>query len=147
MTSAGIDETIEPAIWGSPIPDSEIVTVETWLSAPIPSAWKGYLQRDQWLRHGWLRSGAFVTLEPPREAQSLMESWAEALDRHPGFYWLGTDGSRLILCVDLRDLDRGVVVTDIAAAGWHEADLLDISVEEFIRRIDEGTFEPYPASR
>ncbi|OIJ26227.1 hypothetical protein [Nocardioides luteus] len=142
MTPAGIDETIEPAIWGDPVPDDEIASVETWLSAPIPSPWRDYLRRDRWLRRGWLRSGAYVTLEPPREARSLMESWADALDRHPGFYWLGTDGSRLIFCVDLRDPDLGVMVTDIAAAGWDEADPLGLSVGEFVQRIDEGTFEP-----
>lgn len=145
VTSAGVDETIESATWGGSVPDSEIIAIETWLPAPIPSPWKEYLQRDQWLRRGWLRSGTFVTLEPPGEAQSLMQSWNEALELHPGFYWLGTDGSRLIFCVDLRNLDLGVMVTDIAAAGWDEADRLGISVPEFIRRLDDGTFEPFPA--
>ncbi|MFJ9388450.1 hypothetical protein ACIRON_06510 [Nocardioides sp. NPDC101246] len=146
MTTAGIDETIEPASWGSPVAESEIAAVEAWLPAPIPSAWQDYMQRGRWLRRGWLRSGAFVTLEPPAEARSLMQAWDEALDLHPGFYWLGTDGSRLIFCVDLRDLELGVIVTDIAASGWDDADRLGIPIEEFIRRIDDGTFEPYPAT-
>lgn len=143
MTTHGVDETRQAAIWGETVPDGEIAAVEEWLAAPLPDAWKAYLQRDRWLRSGWLRSGEFLTLESPDEAWALMEAWNGALELHPGFYLLGTDGSRSIYCVDLRNISLGVMETDIAAGDWAEAERLGISVEEFVRHIDEGTFSPH----
>lgn len=144
MTSANVNETNGPATWGEPVPDSEILDVQAWLGASIPVAWKRYLHRASWLRRGWLASGTFLTLNSPHEARASMLAWDEALDGHPGYYQLGTDGSRLLYCVDLRDIGLGVMITDIAAGGWDEADHPGISLEQFIARIDDGSFRPYP---
>lgn len=144
MTSAGVNEANGPATWGEPVPDSEIVDVQAWLGAPIPVAWKHYVQRKRWLRRGWLVSGTFVTLHSPYETRSSMLAWDEALEGHPGYYQLGTDGSRLLYCVDLRQIDLGVMITDIAAGDWDEADRTGLSLEQFIDRIDDGSFRPYP---
>lgn len=142
MSAAGVDESAGAAEWGEAVDDREIADVEEWLGAPLPGAWRAYVQRERWFRRGWLRSGAYLILESPRDARSMMEAWDESLDLHPGFYQLGTDGSRLIYCVDLRDPDAGVLVTDIVAEGWEDADRLGLTVEEFVGRLDDGTLEP-----
>lgn len=144
MTPSAVDETRGAATWGGPVLEDEFLIVESALAAPLPLAWKDYLRRDRWLSRGWLRSGAFMTLLSPNEAQSLMSAWDEALDAHPGFYPLGTDGSRLLYCVDLTEPELGVMITDIAASGWDEAEIIDYTVEEFVASIDDGSFHPYP---
>lgn len=142
-TTPGADETRPAATWGEAVSGEEIAAIEGWLGAPLPDAWKTYLHRDRWLRNGWLKSGEFITLESPDEARSLMEAWNGALELHPGFYRLGTDGSRSIYCIDLRDITLGVIETDITAGGWNDAESLGISIEEFVGQIDDGTFSPH----
>ena len=142
MSASNVDETGEPASWGSSVPDSDFTAAESALTASIPVAWKTYLQREQWLSKGRLRSGTFVTLLSPTDAQGLMSAWDEALEAHPGFYPLGTDGSRNLYCLDLRSPELGVLLTDNSSGGWDEAESLNLSVEEFVAQIDNGTFRP-----
>ena len=61
-----------------------------------------------------------------------MDAWGEALALHPGIFVLGGDGSRDLWCVDLRDPDSGVLLTDIASSGWDDAEPLGLSVEQFV---------------
>lgn len=140
--STGVDESIEPAVWASAVSEQEIDDTERWLGASIPAAWTAFLRRDRRLVKGWLVSGDFIWLESPAEARELIHEWDETRERHPGVYRLGTDGSRDIYCIDLRHLELGVQLTDIVSAGWEDAEPLGLSVEAFVRRIDDGSFTP-----
>ena len=122
------------------MPQREIDEVEAWLGAPLPEAWVSFLRRDRRLARGWLASGDYIWLESPAEARELAEIGDEDGERFPGRYRLGTDGSRDIYSVDLRHPELGVLLTDIVSEGWNDAEPLGLSVEEFIGRIDDGTF-------
>jgi len=139
-----VDESIRPAEWGASVPAEVLDQVEQMLGASLPKAWRAYVRRDRWLRRGWLESGNYVQLYAPDEALALMTAWEEALELHPGFYPLGGDGSRDMYCLDLRDQDPMVQLTDIASSGWDDAEPLHLSVAQFVAAIDEGSFRPYP---
>jgi hypothetical protein len=47
--------------------------------------------------------------------------------------------------VNLDEPDLGVVSVDLASSGWDDVEPLDISVEQFVARIDDGTFDPLSA--
>ena len=146
MSASTVDETNGPATWATSVADSDFAAAESALTASIPVAWKAYLQRERWLSKGWLVSGTFVTLLSPTDAQGLMSAWDEALEDHPGFYPIGTDGSRNLYCLDLRSPELGVLLTDISSGGWDDAESLTLSVEEFVAQIDKGTFRPSPTA-
>lgn len=137
-----VDESLQPAQWGSAVPDHEIATVQTALRSALPAAWRVYVQRERWLRKGWLESGAFVMLYDPVAALELMDAWDLALERHPGFYVLGGDGSRDMYCVDLRVADPPVLLTDVTSEGWASCEPLLPTVEAFVRSLDDGSFDP-----
>lgn len=137
--------TLKAESWGEPVSDAEFVEVTTRLGTPPPAAWLEYLRRDRWLRSGWLSTGHYIALEAPIEAWNRMLEWEDSLAAHPGMFRLGSDGSRNIYCVDLRNPDGGVLVTDITASGWEDADRTGLSVEEFVQAVEDGSFDPYPA--
>jgi hypothetical protein len=139
-----VDESIQPAEWGTAVPAEVLDHVEQTLGVRIPDAWRGYVRRDRWLRRGWLESGNYVQLNALDEALAIMTAWGEALGLHPGFYLLGGDGSRDMYCLDLRDRDPMVQLTDIASSGWHDAEPIHLSVAQFVAAIDDGSFQPYP---
>lgn len=74
-----------------------------------------------------------------------MVAWTPAWKRHPGFYLLGSDGSRDMYCVDLDDQQHCVRLTNIVSSGWHDAEELGLTVDQFICALDDGTFDGPPA--
>ena len=138
-----VDESLEPATWAVATPPEEIIEAERRLGMPLPAEWRRYLQRERRLESGWLESGVFVYLHGPAKALEIMDAWQPARSAHPGFFLLGDDGSRDMFCVDLRNLDLGVLLTDIVSSGWRDAQPLDLSIESFIQAVDDGTFDPF----
>ena len=141
---AVVDESIQRAEWGEPVSDNDFARVESRLPSTIPTAWREYLQSERWLRAGWLESGDYVQLFDPVEALGLLEAWGEAVSLHPGIFFLGGDGSRNLYCIDLRDREPAVQLTDIASSGWHDAEPLLTSVQEFVQAVRTGEFRAYP---
>jgi hypothetical protein len=141
---AVVDESIQPAEWGQPVNDDDFAAVESRLRTVIPTAWREYLQSEQWLREGWLESGDYVQLFDPVEALDRLDAWGEATSLHPGIFFLGGDGSRNLYCVDLRDHEPAVQLTDIASSGWHDMEPLLASVQEFVHAVRTGDFRVSP---
>ncbi|NHA69912.1 SMI1/KNR4 family protein [Phycicoccus flavus] len=141
-----VDERIEPAVWGEPVDDDDLAEVEDSLKARIPPPWRAYLQDRRWLRHGWLESGDFLQCFDPRQALERLEAWEESADLHPGIYLLGGDGSRNLYCVDLRQENPAVGLTDMVSSGWHDVETLVANVESFVEAIRDGSFQAYPDS-
>jgi hypothetical protein len=139
-----VDGGIQPAEWGTAVPAEVLDHVEEMLGVRLPEAWRGYVRRDRWLRRGWLESGSYVQLDAPDEALAIMAAWGEALDLHAGFYLLGGDGSRDMYCLDLRDHEPMVQLTDITSSGWRDAQPTNLSVAQFVAAIDEGSFPAVP---
>lgn len=138
-----VSESIEPARWGEPVSDRAIATTEGHLHAQLPPAWRAYLQSQRWLRRGWLESGDYIHLYDPEESLEIMDAWGDSTALHPGIYFLGGDGSRSIYCVDLRDAEPAVQLTDIVGGGWMDAEPLLDSVEQFVAAISDGTFRAF----
>ncbi|GAA0500441.1 hypothetical protein Ade02nite_27870 [Paractinoplanes deccanensis] len=139
---------VEEAEFRGPVGDDEFA------GAPaLPAAWRAYLQSESWFRRGWLESGAFVELHPPRWSAELLEAWEEAAGLHPGLAIIGGNGSREQLVLDLREDDPPVLLVDITSDGWHNAIPQAAGVAELIERVEAGTFdfdftdpaEPLPA--
>ena len=139
-----VDERNQPARWGERVDDDVVAAAERRLGHPLPGAWRAYLQGSRWLREGWLESGEFVQLFDPGEVLDQLDAWGEATSRHPGVYFLGGDGSRNLYCVDLRDPEPAVQLTDIASGGWQDMEPLLDSVEAFVEAIRTGSFSAYP---
>ena len=139
-----VNESIEPARWGEPVSDKVINAAEEQLHAPLPPAWRAYLQSQRWLRRGWLESGDYVHLYDPVESLDLLDAWGDSRALHPGIYFLGGDGSRSIYCVDLREEEPTVQLTDIVGGGWMDAEPLLASVEQFVAAISDGMFRAFP---
>lgn len=137
-----VDESNSPARWGASVSDATIEAVESALGRELPSAWCRFLQRERWLEEGWLESGAFVQLYEPSWAMGMMEAWSPAIDLHPGLFLLGGDGSREMYGVNLDRVEQGVMSVDLASSGWDDVEPLDMSLEQFIASIDDGTFDP-----
>jgi hypothetical protein len=110
----------------------------------LPGSWREYLQGERRLREGWLESGDYVQVFDPSEALDRLDAWGEATQHHPGIYFLGGDGSRDLYCIDLRDPESAVQLTDIASGGWHDVEPLLPSVETFVEAIRDGSFRAYP---
>jgi hypothetical protein len=119
--------------------------VETDLGRALPSAWREFMQRERWREEGWLKSGAFVQVYEPRRALEVMTAWSPAIDLHPGLFLLGGDGSREMYGINLDEPGLGVVALDVVSSGWADAPRLNMSLEQFITRIDDGTFDPLSA--
>lgn len=139
-----VDESMEPAQWGEPVNDEVIATAEQKLQSRLPPGWLSYLQGDSWLHKGWLNSGDYIQLYDPAESLELLEEWGESTRLHPGIYFLGGDGSRCIYCIDLREAEPAVQLTDITGGGWDDAELLLDNVEQFVEAIRDGTFRAFP---
>jgi hypothetical protein len=139
-----VDESLEPAQWGDPVGEGEIAAVEDLLGVGLPQAWRDYLRRDRWLRQGQLESGDYLRCFDPHQAREQLDAWGEAAQLHPGIYFLGGDASRNLYCIDLRDPEPAVQLTDIASSGWHDTEPLCASVDQFVDAIRAGTFRAYP---
>lgn len=139
-----VDESEQQARWGEPVSDGFIADAEQRLGVRLPAAWRDHLQGGRWWREGWLRSGQYLQCYAPDEALGLLEAWGEGAQRLPGIYLLGGDGSRDCYCVDLRDRQPTVQLTDITSSGWHEAEPLLASVQAFVDAVCDGTFRAYP---
>lgn len=126
-----VDESLEPARWGEPVSDDVITAAEGQLRSRLPPAWRTYVQSRRWLRRGWLDSGDYVHLYDPEESLELLEAWGNSTQLHPGIYFLGGDGSRSIYCIDLREAEPAVQLTDMVGGGWHDAEVMLDSVEQF----------------
>ena len=136
-----VDDSISPARWGASVSDATIEAVAGALGRELPSAWCRFLQRERWLEEGWLESGAFVQLYEPSRAMGMMEAWSPAIDLHPGLFLLGGDGSREMYGVNLDRVEQGVMSVDLVSSGWVDVEPLDMSLEQFIASIDDGTFD------
>jgi hypothetical protein len=75
----------------------------------------------------------------------VMTAWSPAIDLHPGLFLLGGDGSREMYGINLDEPGLGVVALDVVSSGWADAPRLKMSLEQFITRIDDGTFDPLSA--
>ncbi|GAB3939542.1 hypothetical protein GCM10027614_21970 [Micromonospora vulcania] len=131
----------EEADYRGPVSDQEFTEAGEALGRPLPAAWRSYLQGEAWLRRGWMTSGSYVWLNTPSEMLDVQDAWGEATDDHPGIAIIGGNGSREQLVLDLRCDPAPVLLVDISSAGWDSAFRQADTVDEFVQRIEAGTFE------
>lgn len=131
---------IAEAEYRGPVDDEEFVDAEKALGRALPEAWRTYLQGESWFRRGWMRTGAYVWLNSPREMLELHEAWDEATLAHPGIAIIGGDGSREQLVLDLGSDPAPVLLVDISSGGWDNAIRRADDVSQLIDRIEAGTF-------
>ncbi|MDG6105645.1 SMI1/KNR4 family protein [Dactylosporangium aurantiacum] len=131
----------EEADYRGPVSDREFAEAERALGRPLPAVWRSYLQGASWFRRGWLASGAYVWLNPPREMLRLHEAWDGGTAAHPGIAVIGGDGAREHLALDLRGDPAPVLLVDITSAGWESGIRQADDVGAFIRRVEDGGFE------
>jgi hypothetical protein len=135
----------EEADYRGPVADAEFAEAERALGAPLPAAWRGYLQGPCRLRRGWLASGAYVRLNTPREMLDVHDAWGDATGAHPGIAIIGGDGSRGQIVLDLRADPAPVLLVDVSSDGWHAGIRQADDVGDLVERIEAGTFEFDPA--
>lgn len=104
----------------------------------LPAGWRAYLTGESWLCSGWLESGTYLKLYRPSEGAYQLEAWES--ETHPGIAWIGDDGSRERLAVDLRRADSPVFLVQITSPGWSDAIVQTDSVQEFVAAVEAGTF-------
>jgi hypothetical protein len=131
----------ENAEFRGPVSDSEFDDAQTALGFAFPSAWRDVLQRQSWFRRGWLESGWFVEFNTPQETVELHRVWDTSVALHPGIAVIGGDGSRELLCLDLREDPAPVLLVDVTSAGWEDNPRQSDDVETFIAQIEDGTFD------
>lgn len=83
-------------------------------------------------------SDEVITTAAQRLQYRLPAGWLSYVQ---GDRWLG---SRSIYCIDLREAEPAVQLTDITGGGWHDAELLLDSVEQFVEAIRDGSFRAFP---
>jgi hypothetical protein len=131
----------EEAEFRGPVPDSEFDDAHAVLGFTFPPAWRDFLQGSSWFRRGWLESGCYVWLYPPRDSVELHDAWDTSVPLHPGIAIIGGDGSREMLCLDLRDDPAPVVLVDITSDCWDDNPRQSDNVEILISRVEDGTFD------
>lgn len=134
MNAAIVGAIQEIAEYRAPIPSAEFETAEKILGRPIPERWKRFLQEPSWFRRGWLSDECYLQLYRPAESLGVLRK------THPGIYPIGTDGSRETLALDLRTERPGVTLVTLDSPGWQDAIPQADSVDEFLRRVEEGSF-------
>ena len=130
----------ESAEYRGPVPASELETAELALGHALPQAWREYLQQPSWLRSGWLSDDCFIRLNTPSESTSLAEVWEPSTSRHPGILFIGSDGAGEHLAVDARAASPPVVAVTNTSSDWKEAIEQAPSLEDFRRRVEDGSF-------
>jgi hypothetical protein len=103
----------------------------------LPGVWRAYLTGESWFRAGWLESGAYVQLYRPSEGTAISDVFEGP--EHPGIAWIGTDGGREGIAIDLRRPDSPVYLVQITSEGWSDAIVQAESVEDFIAAVEAGT--------
>ncbi|GAA3727076.1 hypothetical protein GCM10022225_05400 [Plantactinospora mayteni] len=132
---------VEKADYRASVPDEEFTVAES-LGAPLPAAWRGYLQSASWFRRGWLPSGCYLWLYRPQESIELLDAWGEvAAANHPGIAIIGGNGSREHLVLDLRQDPAPVLLVDITSEGWAAAIPQADDVPSFVERVESGQFD------
>jgi hypothetical protein len=86
-----------------------------------------------------MTSGAYVSLNTPRETLDLRHAWEHRTDTHPGIAIIGGDGSREQLVLDLRHDPAPVLLVDITDSGWNSAIRQTDDVSLLIDHIEAGT--------
>ncbi|WP_433174270.1 hypothetical protein [Actinoallomurus sp. CA-150999] len=138
-----IGAIIEEVDYRGRVADEEFAEATEALGAPLPVAWRDYLQRRSWFRRGWSSSDSYVWLYTPRETHETNAVLREtgANEAFPGMAVLGCDGSRELLAVDLRDDSSPVMLVDLTGDGWHDALPQAENITRFIELVESGAFE------
>ena len=130
----------EVADYRGPVSDQEFADAHQALGTALPARWRAYLQGASWFRRGWMTSRTYVWLNTPREMLELHQAWDGSTEAHPGIAIIGGDGSREQLVLDLRSDPAPVLLVDITSSGWDDAIRQADTVDEFVDKIEAGTF-------
>lgn len=123
-----------------PVPPDEFASAERALVRAIPDAWRKYLERDSWLREGWVSDDCYIQFYRPSEMVEIMDAWEGGTESHPGILIIGGDGAGEHLALDLRSGTPTVMAVNHVSAGWTEAIEQAKSVEAFVSQIEDGSF-------
>ena len=130
----------EIAEFRASVPNEEIQAAEQVLGAPVPEAWRHYLQQSSWFRRGWLSDECFVRLHRPSESIDDVGAWGVGAASHPGIMIIGDDGAGEQLALDLREKEPRVVAVNYVSTGWDEAIEQSESLCIFLEQIENNSF-------
>jgi hypothetical protein len=134
--NAALDAAIvEVADFRGPVAEKEFAD-----GPELPEAWRDYLRSPSWFRRGTLASGKYVWLYPPAEARDILAIW-EAEPRFPGIALIGGDGGLENFVLDLRRTPAPVLMVSNASESWDDAIVQAPDVADFLRRVEDGTFD------
>lgn len=140
LTKAVVGDIAEEAQYRRGVDGHEVDAVRDAFGELAPDAWRAMVTAPTWLRRGWMATGSYVDLHPPREAIALTQSWTREMVFHPGALVIGADGRHRHLVIDLREDDPPVHLVDDASTGWDDTVVQAPSVTELAQRLERGDF-------
>jgi hypothetical protein len=130
----------EIAEYRGSVPEDDLKAAESALKYSLPDSWKRYLRQASWFSRGFPSEECFLQLYTPAQSVDISGSWRSSTGSKEMVFILGSDGGGEYIALDLASPSPKVMLIATVTSGWSEAIEQSATVEEFVLRLEDGSF-------
>ncbi|MDL9944583.1 SMI1/KNR4 family protein [Gordonia sp. ABSL11-1] len=122
--------------------NSDVDDAEERLGVKLPPLWRRYLTSPSLFSAGWLASGEFVAIYPPKDIVDVTNAYYEWVPRNGAVMVAGGAGGSEWLQLDtVAGDDSPVVLLSSGGQGWEDTIIQTDSIDEFVSLIEAHRFQ------